>query len=556
MTARLVRVLCGLGVLIASVGARAEQQAAADDWPQWRGPNRNGTGPSSAKLAEAWPKEGAKLLWKSQPIPGLPDGGPVGEGMAVGGCGSLAVSGGKAFFYAHCKFKKEKVVFTTTALTELGWAEGMAEELAKKVDAAYAKRLSLSGAKLEKHIEEFLATLPPAEAQPFGKLIRDNLLQRWEDRFSWGLLVRLAKMRDQEYPSIEEWNRRSGDLLHGHGEHAGEIRSLLNAQGSTYTDTVVCLDAATGKELWKKDFPGNPITPYTNGFNASSTPTVVGERCYVQGSAGLYGLATKDGAVLWQVKTGLSNSSPLVADGAVYVCSLEGLQAYRAEDGQPLWTQPALTNHSSSPVGWTSGGKSYILCDIHRKYAKNSELACVEPGQGTVLWRVLSSGGESFSTPAVSGDLVANFGKGRLTVYRITPQKAEKAWESKLTFDERGGSAVIYQDHVYTVGGGYGNSGAHCHDLKTGELKWQQKYEHTEGASPIVADGKVFAFLHERPQKCVMFRATPEKYEELGRIPGAPDLFNGLSSPAVAGGRLYLRLKGAVACYDLMGAGK
>jgi hypothetical protein len=84
-------------------------------------------------------------------------------------------------------------------------------------------------------------------------------------------------------------------------------------------------------------------------------------------------------------------------------------------------------------------------------------------------------------------------------------------------------------------------------------LKWQQKYEHTEGSSAIVADGKVFAFRHERPQTLVMFRATPEKYEELGRIPGTPNPLNGLSSPAVAGGRLYLRLKNAVACYDLTG---
>jgi len=433
----------------------------------------------------------------------------------------------------------------------------MTEELAKKVDAAYGKRLGISGAKLDRHIEDFLASLPPAEAQPFGKLIRDSLAVGWEDRFSWGLLVRLGQMRDKEFPSVEEWNRQSpGEILHPHGEHAGEIRSLLNTKGFAYTDVIVCLDAVTGRELWRKEFPGNPIPGYTFAFNASSTPTVVGERCYVQGSAGLYCLTSADGAVLWQARTRFSNSSPLVADGAVYVCSLDGLLAYRAAGGQPLWTQPEVTNHSSSPVGWTSAGKRYILCDSHRKHARNSELVCVEPGKGTVLWRVPSSGGESFSTPAVSGDMAVNFGKGRLTAYRITPQKAEKAWESEMKFDERGGSATIYHDHVYSVGGGYANSGAHCHDLKTGELKWQQKYEHTEGSSAIVADGKVFAFRHERPQKCVMFRAAPEKYEELGRIPGAPNPLNGLSSPAVAGGRLYLRLKNAIACYDLTGAEK
>src|SRR5882762_6968986 len=35
----------------------------AADWPQWRGPQRNGVSPETGLLKE-WPKEGPKLLWK------------------------------------------------------------------------------------------------------------------------------------------------------------------------------------------------------------------------------------------------------------------------------------------------------------------------------------------------------------------------------------------------------------------------------------------------------------------------------------------------------------
>src|SRR5262249_50674524 len=35
----------------------------ADDWPQWRGPQRNGIS-SEKGLLQEWPKEGPKLLWK------------------------------------------------------------------------------------------------------------------------------------------------------------------------------------------------------------------------------------------------------------------------------------------------------------------------------------------------------------------------------------------------------------------------------------------------------------------------------------------------------------
>src|SRR5262245_6402770 len=35
----------------------------ADDWPQWRGPQRNGMSKETG-LAKQWPQEGPKLLWK------------------------------------------------------------------------------------------------------------------------------------------------------------------------------------------------------------------------------------------------------------------------------------------------------------------------------------------------------------------------------------------------------------------------------------------------------------------------------------------------------------
>src|SRR6516162_1994668 len=34
----------------------------ADDWPQWRGPNRDGVSKETGLLKE-WPKGGPKLLW-------------------------------------------------------------------------------------------------------------------------------------------------------------------------------------------------------------------------------------------------------------------------------------------------------------------------------------------------------------------------------------------------------------------------------------------------------------------------------------------------------------
>src|SRR5688572_28919762 len=48
---------------------------AAADWPQWRGPSRNGVLPEGPRLLEAVPPEGFPSLWESELIPSNDEGG-------------------------------------------------------------------------------------------------------------------------------------------------------------------------------------------------------------------------------------------------------------------------------------------------------------------------------------------------------------------------------------------------------------------------------------------------------------------------------------------------
>ena len=57
MTPRSILTLAGVVGL--SLGS-----AAAADWPQWRGPDRDGKSADTA-LADVWPEAGPKLVWTS-----------------------------------------------------------------------------------------------------------------------------------------------------------------------------------------------------------------------------------------------------------------------------------------------------------------------------------------------------------------------------------------------------------------------------------------------------------------------------------------------------------
>jgi hypothetical protein len=170
-----------------AASASAPAAAGAADWPQWRGANRDGVASGGPKLLDAWPAEGPRLLWQCEPFAGELDGGSIRAGELAGGCGSVAVAGGKVLFFVHCKIKRDKVVFPTEALAEMGWVEGMSEELAKKVEDAYKKRGKATGAGLDDYIRTFLGTLAPAEAAKFADAIRRTILLISR---KWSTLVR------------------------------------------------------------------------------------------------------------------------------------------------------------------------------------------------------------------------------------------------------------------------------------------------------------------------------------------------------------------------------
>src|SRR5438132_1934223 len=58
---------CSLGIRAGFLVLSTALPVVAADWPQWRGPQRNGISQETGLLKE-WPKEGPKLLWQVKDI--------------------------------------------------------------------------------------------------------------------------------------------------------------------------------------------------------------------------------------------------------------------------------------------------------------------------------------------------------------------------------------------------------------------------------------------------------------------------------------------------------
>lgn len=553
----LVGVLCSGCVMLATIGAAAEPNAASD-WPQWRGPDRNGIAGPGPKLADAWPEGGPKLLWKSEPIAcGWEPNGCVGLGGQEGGLGSVTVVGEKAFVYVHWKHKGGTAVITTKDLNELGWMEGVPDDLARKIEDEIAKARAddprdkrwnarMDEARREAFITNFPATLDPKLVEKYGSWIEKRSSMIWKTHpievKAWDDLVKIAGIRDKEFSAYKDLMAEFKKRGIGDGFFYGlqTLADRLNTMSYTYTDTVVCLDVSTGRELWKKEFSGVPSKEMCY-VGASGTPAIWESNVYASGSAGLYCLSVKDGAVIWLAKTTFTHSSPLVNQDGVFLMLAEGVTAFDAKTGKTLWTQPKIKSPYSSVASWMHGGKNYLL-------AGNNSL---DPATGEIIWKGTGPCG-NLSTPVVCGDIMLDTSYDFVTAFGLAPGKGERLWSRAPGSVNDGSTPVIYKGCVFQTGLRYNGFPIRCRDLKTGDMKWEGN-GHNECSSPIAADGKIYSVLGD-PFRLIMFRATPEKFEPLGLGSTQDRLPYGLT-PSIANGKLFVRLTDCVACYDITAAG-
>jgi outer membrane protein assembly factor BamB len=345
----------------------------------------------------------------------------------------------------------------------------------------------------------------------------------------------------------------------------GDRFYLLGSEGLD-NEFVQARSTADGSKIWiqKIGKVGNPDQrpPYPG---ARSTPTVDGDRVYALGSDGdLVCLSADSGNIVWQknVRTefgGLPgewaySESPLI-DGDAVVVTPGGPEAtllkLNKATGEVIWKAPLEGGEEaaySSIVPATLAG--------HRQYVQflQKGVVGVNAESGELLWRYDRTAKGSLAnipTPVVHGDMVYTAaGKAGGAVVKIVADGDGLAAE-ELYFDGKlpraiGGS-VLVGDHLY----GTASDSLMCVELATGEVVWRDRA--LGAASICVADGCLY--LHGENGDVALVKATPEKYELLGRFtpPNPPEAGSSKSwaYPVIADGRLYIFNFGTMWCFDV-----
>ena len=371
------------GCALALVLAFGVTAAVADTWPQWRGPSRDGTVPTSPP----WPSQlDEKTLQRRWHI-------PLGPSYS----GPLITSD-------H--------VFVTEA-------KDQAYEAVLAIDRATGKEV-------------------------------------W--RHQWEGYVKVPFFAK----SNGDWIRSTPALANGR-LYVGGMR-----------DVVVCLEAATGKELWRFDFPKELQKPLPD-FGFVSSPLVAGDAVYVQAGAGFAKLEAASGKLLWRT----------------------------LDDGGGMWGSAF-----SSPILATVAGKEQLIVQTRDK------LAGVQPGDGKVLWdqTIKSFRGMNILTPVSLGDriLTSSYG-GQTQGWNVAPDgeawKVEPGWSLKL--EAYMSTPVVHRGHAFLH-----TRSQHlaCVDLDTGTKRWQSESKFGKYMS-LVRQGEQILALDERGL-LVLFPADPERFAQ------------------------------------------
>lgn len=232
-------------------------------------------------------------------------------------------------------------------------------------------------------------------------------------------------------------------------------------------DVVVCYDANNGAVLWKAVEPGGLIVAGGKRGGLQVAMAIDNGRAFSLGSTGrLFAYDAATGKKLWQGDVGPAHKNAeaakkeaietaekgtvVIPDGVEWFTSLVvadgilvtgdylgaqdvGLRGYDAATGQLKWTLPKCISQWSTPNVWRHNGKAYLLM------ATNSgTMRLVDPQNGKSLWQVnglgknwntLSPGENTVLVNVKADDPKANRLPGIWGAYRITPEKAELAWQ-------------------------------------------------------------------------------------------------------------------------------
>jgi outer membrane protein assembly factor BamB len=399
------RILSFIAILVSTTISRAEE------WPQWRGPDRDGISKEKGLLQE-WPAEGPTLVWKVDKL---------GDGYS-----SPAVADDRIFLINNDTLEDEYVQALSIKDGSQLWRRTLGK--VGKPD----QRPSYPGARSTPTVDGDLVfalgsdgDLVCVEAATGDEKWRKNLLKDFDGKSgTWAYA---------ESPLVD------GDVL------------IVTPGGKEAT--IVALNKSTGEVIWKS--PSEMPDGESAGYASAIVLNEAGHKQYVQFCGkGLVGVEAKTGKTLWRYDHTASGAaatiaSPVAAGGYVYSGTnyTGGGTVKLTQDGDGIKAEEVYYNKKDLP---TAIGGAVVIGD--NLFGTNKELTlCIDFKTGEVKWSqprfvspasILFADGRLYLHGQEKGDLALieatpeGFKEhGHFTPPDVPEGRVGKAWEYPVISD-------------------------------------------------------------------------------------------------------------------------
>ncbi len=306
---------------------------------------------------------------------------------------------------------------------------------------------------------------------------------------------------------------------------------------------VICLDRASGRVLWDAVVHRGQVDAGNHRLSNPAAGSVAwdGERLFVNfpnGKGIQTSALTPAGKLLWQTRVADFvmhqgfGSSPVV-HGALVIVSADNrgggkVLALDRATGKTVWSQdrPKIANYTSPAVLQAAGKSQVVLggCNL---------ISAFDPISGRKLWEIEGATEECVTTAVTDGQRV--FVSGGYPRNNVTAVEADGsgriAWQNNTRVYVP--SMLVRNGHLYAV---LDAGQIVCWRADTGAELWREKVDRDFYGSPVMLGDRVYV-TNLRGVTFVV-EVSPAGAKVLAQNKVGDEA---LASPAIAGGRVYLR---------------
>jgi len=329
----------------------------------------------------------------------------------------------------------------------------------------------------------------------------------------------------------------------------GDRLYVFSRQGEE--EVISCLNAADGKEIWKEKYAAQTISGPSAKLHSGprSSPAVAEGKVVTLGVGGVVSCVdAASGKLLWRkdpfpkaAPRFFTSMSPIIVDGmAIVHVGGQGngaIIAFVLATGDEKWRWGGEGPDYGSPALLTVGGVKQIVTPTEKS------IVGIALADGKLLWQrpfPLQGMAYNAATPIVDGQTVIYTGKGRgAKAVKIEKKgdgfEATELW-SNPDLAPQFASPVLRDGMLF----GLSDKGnLYCLDAKTGKTAWTDTTARDRQGFTSIVDGGSCLLALPSNGEMVVFKPDGKQYQEVAKIKVSDTTV--YAHPVLAGGRVFVK---------------